>query len=81
MASLFAEHDNVVEAVILEIANQYFGIVRSRDGRVRGAIGMESAIAIPEHAKGASRTWHRPLLNDEETVPTCMICVNHTDRT
>src|SRR5947207_4356871 len=81
MASLSAEHDNVVEAVILEIANQYFGIVRSRDGQVRGAIGMESAIAIPEHAKGATRTWHRPLLNDEETVPTCMVRINHPDRT
>src|SRR2546427_6607419 len=81
MASLFAEHDNVVEAVILEIANQHFGIVRSRDGRVRGAIGMESAIGIPEQAKGATRTWHRLLLHHEETVPTCMVCINHPDRT
>src|SRR5207302_7198224 len=32
-------------------------------------------------AKGATRTWHRPFLNHEETVPTCMVRINHPDRT
>src|SRR5437764_1247795 len=81
MTSFVPEHDDIVEAIILEIANQHFGIVRSRDGLVRRAMGMESTIAIPEQAKGATRTWHRPLLNDEETVPTCMVRINHPDRT
>src|SRR5205807_9224860 len=81
MTSFVPEHDDIVEAIILEIANQHFGIVRRRDGRVRRAIGMESAIGIPEQAKGATRTWHRPFLNHEETVPTCMVRINHPDRT
>src|SRR5712691_1580488 len=80
MASVVPEHDNIVETVILEIANQHFGIGRTRDGRIRRAIGMESAIGIPEQAKGATRTWHRPLLDYEETVPTGMIRINHPDR-
>src|SRR6266516_7092674 len=81
MASFVPEHDNIVEAVILEIANQHFGIVRTWDGRERRVRGMESAIGIPEQAKGATRTWHRPLLNHEKTVPTCMVHINHPDRT
>src|SRR6266513_3933345 len=80
MTSFVPEHDNIVEAVILEIANQHFGVVRTRDGRVRRGIGMESAIGIPEQAKGATRTWHRPFLNDEETIPTGMVRINHPDR-
>src|SRR6266436_3635619 len=81
MASSVPEHDNIVEAIILEIANQHFGIVRTWDGRVRGVSGMENAVGIPEQAKGATRTWHRPLLNHEETVPTCMVCINQPDGT
>src|SRR5438046_3132533 len=81
MASFVPEHDNIVEAVILEIANQHFGIVRTRDGRVRRVIGMERAIGIPEQAKGATRTWPRTLLDHEETIPTCMVRINHPDRT
>src|SRR5438309_9014365 len=81
MTSFVPEHDDIVEAIILEVANQHFEIVRSRDGRVRRAMGMESAIGIPEQAKGATRTWHRPFLNHEETVPTCMVRINHPDWT
>src|SRR2546426_10935352 len=81
MASFVPEHDNILEAVILEIANQHFGIMHARDGRVRRAIGMERAVAIPEQSKGATRTWHRPFLDHEETVPTCMVRINYPDRT
>src|SRR5439155_21973462 len=81
MTSFVPEHDDIVEAVILKIANQHFEIVRSRDGRVRRTMGMESTIGIPEQAKGATRTWHWPLLDHEETVPTCMVRINHPDRT
>src|SRR2546429_313546 len=41
MASFVPEHDNILEAVILEIANQHFGIMQARDGWVRRPIGME----------------------------------------
>src|SRR5437867_2409803 len=87
MASFVPEHDNILEAVILEIAHQHFGIGRTRDGWVRRAIGMESAIGIPEQAKGgpyvrsATRTSHLPLLDHEETVPTGMVRINHPDGT
>src|SRR5439155_20545688 len=81
MTSLVPEHDDIAEASILEIANQHFEIVRSGDGRVRRAMGMESAIGIPEQAKSATRTWRRPFLNHEETVPTCIVRINHPDWT
>src|SRR5438034_8076859 len=97
MASFVTEHDNIGEAVILEVVNQDFGIVRTRDGRVRRAIGMESAIGIPEHAKAPPSPFPNSLpspptvlgkgegwgggLDHEETVPTCMVRINHPDRT
>src|SRR6266496_6599176 len=75
MASSVPKHDNILEAIILEIAHQHFGIVRSRDGRVRRVLGMERALGIPKQAKALS------LLDHEETVPTSMVRINHRNGT
>ena len=43
-------------------------------------MGTERAIGIPQQAKGATRTWRRPLLDHEQAVPARVVRIDDRER-